>query len=254
MNDKEKKVQENKNSETKKFSFAVWWKKLTTAAKAGLIAAVSLVVIVPIVLVFALGGNDNGGEPDGGNTETPNTETEKVAYTVTVVDEDGNGVNGVKVEFVMSEMPLTYTIEEEGKISFNTAKAVTGAIIKSIPNGYESDKVGKTLSFDGENSIKITLKKLPDFVIKVVDQDGNPIEGVTVQMCDEAGSCRMPRVTDENGEASYPYEAGTFHAQLTLSAGETVEELYPGYTVEDGSAYYDFDGSSVVIELTKIAE
>ena len=102
MNENEKKVQENKNSETKKFSFADWWKKLTTAAKAGLIAAVALVVIVPIVLVFALGGNgDNGGEPDNGGSSdsgTPDTdEAVKVTYVVNVVDEEGNGVKGVRV-------------------------------------------------------------------------------------------------------------------------------------------------------------
>ena len=248
MSENEKKVPENANSEGKKFSFSAWWKKLATGAKAGLIAAAALVVIVPIVLVIVLGGgNDNVDEPDnGGNPGSTETQDTKVTYVVNVVDENGTGVKDVRIEFIMEEMPLVYKTDENGKSSFTTKKEVTGVAIKSIPNGYESDKVGKALSFDGENSIKITLKKLPDFVIKVVDNEGNLVEGVQVQMCDEEGSCRMPKTTGADGVATYGYEAGSFHAQLTV--------VPEGYTVEDASAYYEFVDGVATIVLTKAAE
>ena len=66
MNNEEKNIQAEQPEEVKKPTLADWWKKLATGAKAGIITALSLIVIGPIVLVIALGGNgDNGGSADG---------------------------------------------------------------------------------------------------------------------------------------------------------------------------------------------
>ena len=253
MNENEKKTQENKTSEAKEMTFGDWWKKLAIAAKAGLIAGAALVVIIPIVLIIALGGkgnetpNDGKDDTNGSSQDGGEQSDEKIRYTVTVVDQDGNPVEGVTVAFVAgTSIPIPFKTDEEGVSSYNTNKKVTDAVVTAIPSGYTYDKLDQKLYFDANHNIKITVNKLPDFVIKVVDEEGNLVEGVTVQMCDEGGSCRLPKVTDENGEAFYGYENGTFHAQLT--------EVPEGYTVDDPAAYYDFDNYIATITLTKIAE
>lgn len=40
-----------------------------------------------------------------------------------------------------------------------------------------------------------------DYVIIVKDSEGNPVSGVTVNVCLEGGMCFMPCITDENGSA-----------------------------------------------------
>ncbi len=240
MNNEEKNIHEN-NAEVEKASFGTWWKKLATGTKAGIIAALALVVIVPIVLVIALSGSGDNGGSTGGNGD--NGGDGKVNYTVTVVDEDGAAIKGVKLTFITSKMEMPGTTDADGKAAYKTADPVK-VKVTSIPTGYTYAKLGAEQSFGSDGTLTVTLEKLPDFVIRVVDEDGNAIAGVAVQMCDEAGSCRMPRSTDENGCASYPYEEGSFHAQLT--------ELPDGYTVDDAGKYYDFEDNIATIVLTKI--
>ena len=239
MNNEEKNIQEENSGEVKKASFGEWWKKLATGAKAGIIAALSLVVIVPIVLVIALGGNgDKGGNGDGGNGGDG-----KVNYTVTVVDSDGTAVKGVKVTFITSKMEMPWTTDADGKASYKTADTVK-VKVTSVPAGYTYAKLNQEQSFGSDGTLTVTLEKLPPFRIRVVDQEGNAIAGVQVQMCDEGGSCRIPRTTDADGYVSYPYEEGNFHAQLT--------ELPDGYTVDDTGKYYDFEDNLATIVLTEI--
>ena len=185
--------------------------------------------------------NDNG--EDGGQTET------KVTYTVTVTDDKGNPIKGAILTFSpKGGTPIPYPTDAEGKASYRTDKEMS-VTVTTIPAGYEYDKVGVAQSFDSEGKLSVVLSKADQsnaYVIKVVDEKGSPLSGVRVQMCDAAGSCRMPVVTGADGTASYPYEAGEFHAQLTA--------LPDGYTVDDVAAYYDFEDGVATITLTKIAD
>jgi hypothetical protein len=201
--------------------------------------------ILSLILVFAMmlclvacKGNDN--PPEGGGDQNKD---EKTTYVVTVVDNEGNPIPGVSVIFCPKggvEMP--WPTDAEGKASQKTSKEMT-AKLTELPVGYEFDKLGQTLQFDTEGKLTITLTALAPFIIKVVDQDGNAISGVKVQMCDAGGSCRMPTTTGADGTASYPFEKGDFHAQLTT--------LPEGYSVEDQDAYYDFVDGVATITLTK---
>ena len=186
-------------------------------------------------------GNDNVTEQENqGNNDT--TTPEKVNYTVTVVDEEGTPIKGVGITFTpKSGTAVPFPTDADGKSSYKTDKEIT-VTVTSIPEGYAYDKLNVAQKFDG-NSMTITLTILAPYVIRVVDQDGNPVAGVQVQMCDEGGSCRIPVRTDVNGQAEYPFEDGVFHAQLT-----SVPE---GYSVEDEGAYYNFVDGVATITLTK---
>ena len=213
-----------------------------------------LILISALSISFALAscGGDNGGD-DTDNDTGASTEDTKVTYTVTAVDEEGAPLQGVKVEFMLGSIPMSLTTGTDGKVSQKSAKTVSAKIV-SVPKGYAYNKLNQKLDFDSDGNLKITLTKLPPFIIKVVDQDGNPVAGIKVQMCDESGSCRSPKKTNDNGEASYPYEEGTFHAQLTVVEDQIFSELYPGYTVDNAGEYYNFEDNTVTIVITKIAK
>lgn len=82
-----------------------------------------------------------------------------------------------------------------------------------------------------------------DYTIKVVDEGGNPVAGVKVQICDAANLCKAPKTTDENGVAVYEDQAdGEYKAQLT--------KLPEGYeAVGEADAYYPF-GESTEVTIT----
>ncbi len=86
-----------------------------------------------------------------------------------------------------------------------------------------------------------------DYTIYVVDEYGNPVSGVKVQICDDNNLCKAPKTTDENGMAVYEdQEDGNYKAQLT--------KLPEGYEVDDMDAYYRFDGDTEVTIVVDIVE
>lgn len=231
-------VEENNNSTPT----AAPTKKLSGGVIGAIIGGVVAVIAVIILLVTLLGGNGGDG---GGEGVTPDGKT---TYTVTVVDQDGNPVKGAVIYF-NPEGGVAFPIgtDSEGKVSYSTDKKMTVSV-SAVPAGYEYNKLDEEQSFDKDGKLTVTVTKTvvdeDYFKILVVDQDGNPIEGVMVQMC--ADYCKMPVVTGADGKASYAYEEGDFHAQLT--------SLPEGYTVDDPNAYYEFVDGLATITLTKIAE
>lgn len=245
MNNEEKNIQAEQPEEVKKPTFADWWKKLATGAKAGIIAALSLIVIVPIVLVIALGGNgDNGGNGDGGNGGDGDK-----SIVVTVVDEDGNAIEGVELRFIKGTTPLPKTTTDANGKATTTNKDVTKVKITKIPRGFTYSKLEEEQEIPADGKLTITLEKYPEWVIKVVDQDNNGVEGVEVTMCVAEGDnavCMTPIITDENGCAVYSAAPGEYKAKINSPV-----DGYDGTVVGE---YYYFDGYEVVIKITKIAE
>ncbi len=52
------------------------------------------------------------------------------------------------------------------------------------------------------------------YTIIVVDADGNPVEGVEVQMCDVDGTCLLPVKTDANGVATFEKDEATYYVTI----------------------------------------
>lgn len=208
----------------------------------------STILVLSMVLTLSVclfSCDDDKGNTDGENSNQGSTDTtpEKVLYTITVVDEEGAPIKGVEIEFApKGGTAVPFKTDAEGKATLKTDKELS-ITVKKIPTGYSYDKINVSQKLGSDNNLTITLTTLAPFIIRVVDQDGNPIAGVKVQMCDEAGSCRMPVETEANGEATYRYEDGSFHAQLT--------SLPEGYSVDDPEAYYNFVDGVAVITLTK---
>ncbi|MBP3315051.1 MAG: Ig-like domain-containing protein [Clostridia bacterium] len=245
MNNEEKNIIEENNQPAEKPSIIDFWKKLAVGAKAGIIAALALVIIVPIVLVAALsGGNSNGNEggTEGGGDVAPAT---KINYTVTVVDADGVAIKGVKLTFkVAGGSDIPWTTDADGKASHKTDKSVK-VTIDTIPAGYTYAKLGAEQSFDSNGALIVTLEKLEveKFVVRVVDQYGNPVAGVSLQVCNDMNCVPMPK-TDENGESSRPVLDGDYAAKIS-------SELPEGYSVDSLDTYYDLVDNEVTITVNK---
>ena len=211
---------------------------------------ISAILIFMMVLSLSLcmfacnNGTDEGG--DNGGDQTPVKKT----YTVTVVDEGGNPVKGAMIAFTAEGAnPIPFETDKEGKASRTSDSKITITLL-SIPKGYESDKVGSVLTPDADGKVTVTLKKAAvadPYVILVVDDQGNPVAGVTVQMCSLAGSCRVPVVTGADGKAEYPFEEGEFKVQLTGGMDGVPE----GYTIDNPNDNFYFDGKLCTITLTK---
>lgn len=221
-------------------------KKLSGGMLGAIIGGVVVVILAIVLLVTLLPGNGDKGS-QGGEGEQQGTPETKVSYVVTVVDEAGNPVSGAVVSFTAKGgSPIPFPTDAEGKASYKTAKEITAAVT-AVPSGYEYAKLNQKIDFDQDGKATITLTKKAEeapYVIKVVDQNGNAVEGVKVQMCDDAGLCLVPTATNEEGIATYKYQEGNFHVLLNT--------LVDGYTVEDMSVYYYFTGREVTIEITKI--
>ena len=103
MNNEEKNVQEQNNQETAKFDFAAWWSKLATAAKAGIIAGVAVIVIVPIILALVLGGGTNNGGANNGGAQNPSENTYTLALAVEASVGSDNKVSNYVAALVLDE-------------------------------------------------------------------------------------------------------------------------------------------------------
>ena len=213
-------------------------KKLSGGVIGAIIGGAVAVIAIIILLTTLLFGNNNSGNP-GDNI---------VTYTVTVVDENNNPVKDVVITFTTesgeSDMKVT---KADGKLTYEPAEKFTASVTR-VPNGYKDDLVGQTISFDEQGNATIALKKnvteavKEDYVILVVDQDGNPIEGVFVQMCTDV--CLSPKTTGADGKVIYNVVPDSYKAQLT--------DLPDGYTVDDITAKYEFVDGMATIVLTKV--
>lgn len=81
------------------------------------------------------------------------------------------------------------------------------------------------------------------YTVTVKDQNGNPVEGAAVQMCDDKG-CKMPAATNAEGVVTFTYDPSNYHV--------TIVECPEGYTADPEQAFY-FEGEAteLTVEITK---
>ena len=83
------------------------------------------------------------------------------------------------------------------------------------------------------------------YKVTVTDKDGNPIEGVQIQMCDSKG-CRMPKATGADGVVTFTFDPSDFHVLIAAAVD--------GYVVDTAEEYYFSNGpKELTIELEKAA-
>ena len=175
-----------------------------------IILVLSLTLSTAFYLVSC--GGDGEDDPEENN---PGGDDGKLVYTVTVKDKDGNAVSGVKVQlFVDGIAPVGSEVSTgaDGKAEISLKNEGNyHAKVTSVPTGYVLPTATVKLV---NNSATVEIEKLPVYSVYVQDAAGNPIVGAAVQICDAAGSCQLPKVTDSDGKIESSLAAGTYKAKI----------------------------------------
>jgi protocatechuate 3,4-dioxygenase beta subunit len=195
---------------------------------------------------------------------TPNTAFPD-ALTGVVVDNWGNPVPGVQVDFAVTggsaSFPSSSATDSEITDGSGTATAAvltggphagpvtTTATVDgtSLSTTYTDQVVvhGPPTVFDltgGNNqSATPTASFTDDPTVQITDAEGNPVSGVTVTFAVTEGSVTFPSgttaTTDQNGNASIPLDAGTTAGPVEITAdAASLPTLTFDETVDPGPA------------------
>lgn len=198
-------------------------------------------------------GDDNG-EQSGGDDET------KLTYTVTVVDQNDAAVSGVSV-FALDKdsKPINATpvqTDEGGKVSFSLVEGIYSAMIIG-GDGYTVDPMDMNKPFGSDKTVKFRVvtkeeaEKL-EYTVTVVDQDGKPIAGVSVQACIDACT-PFKNATDADGKTTEALVVtdGEYKAQLTRLPEGYTEQIDEDSNPETFTKYAFDEDRCVTIVLVK---
>lgn len=99
-----------------------------------------------------------------------------------------------------------------------------------------------------QESTEATIPEgMVQYKVKVVDEEGNPVVGVMVQVCTDA-SCLMPVKTDDAGVATFaPAAEGMYHANFLPGIPE-------GYQADAEVFYFAEGETELTIELMTVSE
>ncbi len=162
---------------------------------------ISLILLSCVLFsVIALTSCDNEKTDDNG--DNPQNPTSGNTYTVTVVDQDNNPISDVNLMISdSSTIFINGKTGSDGKFSTETDGTNLSVMIVNVPSGYT--KPEGLISFNGEKQLTVTVTKKTEvkvtYSVKVVDQDGNAVEGVSIQLCPNGTCLPDSFTTDSNG-------------------------------------------------------
>ena len=206
-----------------------------TAFKKILSLVLVICMLAAVCSLTACGGKDNNDDvsndnnnDNGGNN---NVTTDKT-YTVTVLDGENTPVEGVKLVITDGKSYPTATTDKDGKASVQLPADVTVSVmVTSVPNGYvKPEKVsGVYHGVFAKDSTEFTLKvekevdNKVEYTVRVVDQNGDAVVGMSIQLCPNGVCLAEKFVTNENGEITVKLTPG--------SAVDVKLEGLEGYTL-----------------------
>lgn len=182
---------------------------------------------------------------------------EKIAYGVTITDENRNPVAGVNITLT-GTVPESDGTEEEGteppkptKLNVVTDENgvasgyfpkdnYTGSIV--IPAGYKATTTAFELTPEAPfASLKIDthIVEMADYTVRIIDDEGAPVAGVLVTIGTIYGN------TDEDGVFTANLEKGTYTALIGVPAG---------YKADAVSIPFPEDTTVLGVTLTKVGE
>lgn len=129
---------------------------------------IALILAVLLMLSMALCACGEDPQPTGTTPQTnaptkpevptnaPTLPDGKQTYTVTVLDQNGNPVSGVKLQFCDDEScRLPVTTDEDGKVSVRYDESNYHITLTSVPEGYTAEQT--EFYFDGATELTVTL-------------------------------------------------------------------------------------------------
>lgn len=108
--------------------------------------------------------------------------------------------------------------------------------------GCGANTVEEKPSTDSKVESTSSVEKVEEkFTVKVVDQNGDPVPNIMIQICKD--TC-VPKATDANGVAKFDFESTDGHKLSLFSCPEGYETEYVGDNyiyLEDGETEYTFE-------------
>lgn len=177
--------------------------------------------------------------------EEPETPAEKKNFAITVVDQNGDPVEGAKIHFYDA------AVTEKGTAVTNAAgivmielEAVSYNIVVDAPTGYTAEASYALPA--GTTVMTVTLQKAdtrPVYTVTVKDMYGDPVPGLDVQMCVPEGNCVLGPTTDATGTSKVTVPAvDSYYVTFPNSAAFSKQYLFD-------EKYY-FEEGAQTIEIT----
>ncbi len=204
-----------------------------------------LLAFSSLLALSSCGGNDN--PPD--NPDEPEEPGETTTYTINVVDKSGAPVKDavcyVSIDGAAKGEKKT---DADGKATWElTAGKVATVTLKSVPAQYKKGTANATtdvLLTGGATAYTFEVTKLLAFTLRLVDENGDAVEGANVQICYGAsGTCYKPANTDEYGE----YKVYLDTDELVKAK---INSVPTGYVNPTGEEYTYFESGSFELEIT----
>lgn len=153
---------------------------------------------------------------------TTDTVQQNISYSVTVKDNNGKPVSGVKLSFAVNGKKASATTNASGKATVSLPAGECVATM-TVPSGYIASATEVTLSANKKDGT-ITLEKeavIPgpgttptDYTVKLTDASGKAVTGVTVQFYNN-GTKYGEKKVDATGTVKLTLKDATYSIKLT---------------------------------------
>lgn len=152
-----------------------------------------------------------------------------VQYTVTVQDNKGALLSGVKLEFTIGTAKVTATTDKNG-VAMVTKPAADGLVTVTIPEGYSGNLIHPLSVTDPAITITLTKEETEvpvepevpdsttlDYTVTVLDSDGKAATDVTVSILN--GDTEVAKqTTDDKGIVTANLDRGSYTVKLSGNA------------------------------------
>lgn len=140
-------------------------------------------------------GGEGTGNGEGGNNNQPE---KGLDYTVTLVDIFGQPIEGITLKLTYGdEATEVLTSGADGKVT-KKIDTYEDVIVEFVELGNYGNLAKNQRNLNGDTEKTLTLPTKA--TVTVVDEEGNPVEGVTVQICHNV--CLTPNKTNAEGKLS----------------------------------------------------
>lgn len=191
---------------------------------------------------------------DGMNISLSDAEIDGDVYVVSgavsAMDLDGYSYNEIYVYDNFYDENSSYTC-----VTFFQDEQNVNAFVASLLNEDDTAMITSWQYADGTLPSTDEIAELPDdgsvemayaeYTLLFVDEDGNPVEGVIANVCDDT-SCE-PMTSDAEGRVEFIKTPFAYHIQVI--------KVPDGYTFDTSAEYYTEEaGGEMTFQLTKAAE
>lgn len=211
-----------------------------------LLAVTVLVLTLGMTVSCKTTEDDNGGNtpvnPDNGgeNNNNNNTEDEKgIDYSVTLKDIFGNPIEGISLKFTYDGKETGVVVTDANGVAtkkIDTYSKVSVEFVDDLRSKGYGDLTKNQKNLNGDTEKTLVLPTIA--VLTVVDTEGNPIEGVMVQICHNV--CLNPQNTDAEGKV-YAAISSTEKVKVCIvsaPAGYAIPEQIGDYAGTPIHAYF----------------